>query len=219
MNSTNEELDPLFDDVVDFVMTKEYTSTNEIKEYFSIGYNRAALLLQQMEEMEIVAWECSGETSQYKIINPLTQKITKQKKKEPNPRVFNTKQSDSGTLGEWLMAGIGFIIVIFVFIVVVFVFVSCSNRSPAPEVDYCSDDKTAYSYAKKFISSHLKAPSTAKFASYYDVKSTQPEKCKFNFIGYVDAQNSFGAMIRTPFEAIVRYDQNKDAYYLERLDM
>ncbi|WP_340619615.1 DNA translocase FtsK [Xenorhabdus siamensis] len=208
MGTDDKTIDPLFDDAVEYVITKEYTSINEVKEYFGIGYNRAALLLEQME---IVAWECDNETSRYKRIAPLTQKITRQEKKEPSPRVVNAKQNDSKVLGfdgfEWFMASISFI-------VVMFVFVSCSSRSPALETDYCSDDKVAYTYAKKFISSHLKAPSTAKFASYYDVKSNKPAECKFNFIGYVDAQNSFGAMIRTKFNAVVRYERDNDKYYL-----
>ncbi|WP_319940896.1 DNA translocase FtsK [Xenorhabdus littoralis] len=216
MGADDKTVDPLFDDAVEYAITKEYTSIDEIKDYLGIGYNRAALLLEQMEEMGIVAWEYDSEISRYKIITPLTQKITRQEKKEPSPKVVNAKQSDSKVLGyggfEWFMAGIGFV-------VIMFVFVSCSSRSPTPETDYCSDDKAAYSYAKKFISSHLKAPSTAKFASYYDVKSYKPTECKFNFIGHVDAQNSFGAMIRTKFNAVIRYDPDTDKYYLENLDM
>ncbi|PHM66725.1 DNA translocase FtsK [Xenorhabdus sp. KJ12.1] len=218
MGLDDKTIDPLFDDAVEYLITNEYASINDVKEYFGIGYNRAALLLQQMEEMQIVTWEHNNGASRYKIITPLTKKATRQEKKEPitSPSVANTKKSDSKVLGyggfEWLMAGIGFIAIIVVF-------VSCSSRTPAPATDYCTDDKTAYIYAEKLISSHLKAPSTAKFASYYDVKSYKPEECKFNFIGHVDAQNSFGAMIRTKFNVIVRYEPKSDKYYLENLDM
>ncbi|CDG20615.1 protein of unknown function [Xenorhabdus poinarii G6] len=216
MGADDKTIDPLFNDAVEYAITKEYTSTDEIKEHLGIGYNRAALLLEQMEEMGIIAWEYDSETSRYKVITPLAQKITKQEKKEPTTRVANTKRNDSKILGyggfEWLMAGIGFFVIMFAFI-------SCSSRSLTSEVNYCSDDGVAYSYAKKLISSHLKAPSTAKFASYYDVKSHKLAECKFNFIGYVDAQNSFSAMIRTKFNVVVRYDPDTDKYYLENLDM
>ncbi|PHM26168.1 DNA translocase FtsK [Xenorhabdus innexi] len=216
MGADDKTIDPLFYDAVEYAVTKEYTSIDEIKDYLGIGYNRAVLLLEQMEEKGIAIWEYDGEISRYKIITPLAQKITRQEKKEPNPGIANAKQSDSKVLGyggfEWLIAGISFIVIMFVFI-------SCSNRSPTSKMDYCSDDKTAYSYAEKFVSSHLKAPSTAKFASYYDIESYKPAECKFNFIGYVDAQNSFGATLRTKFNALVRYDPNTDKYYLENLDM
>ncbi|MDC9615586.1 DNA translocase FtsK [Xenorhabdus khoisanae] len=218
MGINDKVLDPLFDDAVEYVITKEYISINEIKDYFGMGYNRAALLLEQMEEMGIVIWGLHDETSQYKVTLPLAKEIPKRtiKKSTPKPDIINTNNSG----GEILVADfLGWIIGGAIFIIMMLVLYSCSGNSSAPEVDYCSDDKVAYTYAKKFISTHLKSPSTAKFASYYDVKSSQPKECKFNFIGYVDAQNSFGSMIRTQFGATVRYDRNKDTYYLEHLNM
>ncbi|NDK92726.1 hypothetical protein GPY57_00110 [Photorhabdus laumondii subsp. laumondii] len=218
MNLMNEDLDPLFGEAVDYVATKKYTSADDLKEHFNIGYNRSAMLLEQMEEMGIVSWESDNGIIRYRVIIPLASGITGQVTKEfkPNSSSINAKQGDSKILGydsfEWIMACIAFIIILVIF-------VSCSGKSPSPKEDYCSDDKMAYIYAEKLISSNLKSPSSAKFASYYDVKSTQLEDCKFNFVGYVDAQNSFGAMIRTKFSVTVRYDQNKDTYYLERLDM
>ncbi|PHM69043.1 DNA translocase FtsK [Xenorhabdus kozodoii] len=218
MNPTNEELDLLFDDVVDYIAAKEYISIDEIKDFFDIGYNRATRLLEKMEEMEIVIWEFHNETSRYKVITSLVTEAQKRRRKKSTPKanIINTNNSNSEVL---VTNFLGWIIGVVIFIIMIAVLHSCSGNSSAPETDYCSDDTTAYIYAKKFISTHLKAPSTAKFASYYDVKSSQPKECKFNFIGYVDAENSFGAMIRTQFEATVRYDKNKDTYYLEHLNM
>lgn len=218
MNSINEEFDPLFDDVVNYIATKEYISIDEIKEHFNIGYNRSVRLLEQMEEMELVAWEIYGDPSRYKVILSLIKEMPKRVVKNPpqKPEVINVERSDKREIDndffEWMLGGVTVIIIMAVLY-------SCSGRSPAPKTDYCSDGEIAYVYAKKLISTHLKAPSTAKFASYYDIKPFQPNKCKFNFIGYVDAQNSFGAMIRTQFDATVRYDPNKDKYYLEHLKM
>lgn len=57
---------------------------------------------------------------------------------------------------------------------------------------------------EKVVKANLKAPSTAKFSNF-----------KFRKIhgvgivsGFVDAQNSFGAMIRTPFSASFDFKQN-----------
>lgn len=53
---------------------------------------------------------------------------------------------------------------------------------------------------EKAVSKLLKAPSTAKFPSYNDYKFRKMHGIG-NIAGYVDAQNGFGAMIRSTFEA------------------
>lgn len=63
----------------------------------------------------------------------------------------------------------------------------------------------AFRHAKAAVKEQLKAPSTAKFADGYDKES----KYKINedesvvIQSYVDAQNSFGAMIRTHYRCTV----------------
>lgn len=48
---------------------------------------------------------------------------------------------------------------------------------------------------KKFVKERLKAPSTAKFQGCNDVKVTREDK-EWALVGWVDAQNGFGAQIR-----------------------
>lgn len=49
------ELDPLFDEVMEFVLTTGTTSVSSLQRKFSIGFNRAARIMDQMEEQGVVS--------------------------------------------------------------------------------------------------------------------------------------------------------------------
>ncbi|MGY6037252.1 DNA translocase FtsK 4TM domain-containing protein [Aeromonas sp. AE23HZ002T15] len=51
----DEELDPLFDEAVAFVVESRRGSTSSVQRKFKIGYNRAARLIEQMENQGIVS--------------------------------------------------------------------------------------------------------------------------------------------------------------------
>lgn len=53
--SSGGELDPLFDEVMDFVTNTGTTSVSSIQRKFSVGFNRAARIMDQMEEQGIVS--------------------------------------------------------------------------------------------------------------------------------------------------------------------
>lgn len=63
------------------------------------------------------------------------------------------------------------------------------------------DKYGAWDVCKRQITSQLKAPSTAKFPRITDdgVIATTVDNKKWAITGYVDAQNGFGAMIRSEF--------------------
>ena len=88
-----------------------------------------------------------------------------------------------------------------------------------PEPDMCSDHPQAkaraYSIAKDYMEDRLRSPSTASFQSFRSTIVQQGEPCYFHISSYVDAQNGFGATIRTHFALSVRYDQNTGRYYLD----
>jgi hypothetical protein len=69
----------------------------------------------------------------------------------------------------------------------------------------------AWVMAQQFVEDHLKAPSTADFGSvfgdYQDPREcvTKLEDGGYVCRGWVDAENSFGANIRTRFVCVVRY--------------
>ena len=75
----------------------------------------------------------------------------------------------------------------------------------------------AYVVCKDFVEMRLKAPSTAEFSRMYD---SDVEKVSGNYWkveSYVDAENSFGAMVRTYFTCEVTY-QGDDNWHLEELE-
>lgn len=56
----------------------------------------------------------------------------------------------------------------------------------------------------------LKAPSTATFPYFSDrqVSVTTKPNCVFHVSGFVDAQNSFGAMLRNSYTADIRFNED-----------
>lgn len=54
-DSFDEELDPLFDQVVAFVVEKQRASISGVQRQFRIGYNRAARIVEQMEMQGVVS--------------------------------------------------------------------------------------------------------------------------------------------------------------------
>ena len=68
--------------------------------------------------------------------------------------------------------------------------------------------------ARMFVRDRLKSPSSAKFGT---VSASSLGNSRYSFSGYVDAQNSFGAQIRTRFSGVVRY--NDGTWILESISM
>ncbi|WP_300700915.1 hypothetical protein [Bacteroides sp.] len=106
--------------------------------------------------------------------------------------------------------GIGLILILYV---------GCQDASYKNSIENPSNSSnnysavyTAYETAKKAVKKELKAPSTASFAEMTDSEA----KCKVNDDGsviirsYVDAENSFGAKIRTHFQCTVKYGEVSD---------
>jgi len=85
-------------------------------------------------------------------------------------------------------------------VVFIFILPKIFDSKPATPKVYTEKDRerTAYVCAKLKVEEELKAPSTAKFQPYPDAVITN--NGLYYFVkSYVDAQNSFGAMIRTDF--------------------
>jgi S-DNA-T family DNA segregation ATPase FtsK/SpoIIIE len=53
-SSESAETDPLYDNVIDFVVAQRRCSTSAVQRHFSVGYNRAAKLVERMEREGIV---------------------------------------------------------------------------------------------------------------------------------------------------------------------
>jgi hypothetical protein len=80
--------------------------------------------------------------------------------------------------------------------------------------------RTAYDMSKEFVKKELLCPSTAKFPGYGDIEVISMErevydpqcggtksenKGMYKIIGYVDAENTFGAKIRNQYYCEVEY--------------
>uniref|UniRef100_A0A8W7PRH3 Outer-membrane lipoprotein carrier protein n=1 Tax=Anopheles coluzzii TaxID=1518534 RepID=A0A8W7PRH3_ANOCL len=73
----DEELDPLFDQAVEFVVDKRRASISGVQRQFRIGYNRAARIIEQMEAQGIVnesVLVSDGETLWF--YNPFVEQVT-----------------------------------------------------------------------------------------------------------------------------------------------
>lgn len=102
-------------------------------------------------------------------------------------------------------------------VAVLCVFFSCRNYKPSPESIAEGDRAEAWYYAQQFAKKELISPKTAEFPSIHTegVKVTTIAENSFFVTGFVDAQNSYGAMIRKRFEAEITHVGNK--WRLERL--
>jgi len=87
-----------------------------------------------------------------------------------------------------------------------------------PEIPWENRDNSASAYYMilEFVKDSLKAPSTAEFPNIRDIVITKKE-FTYSISGYVDAQNSFGAMIRTRYNGEIK-QVDKDKWELMKLD-
>ncbi|MGK3140827.1 DNA translocase FtsK 4TM domain-containing protein [Pantoea sp. C2G6] len=65
---SDEELDPLFDQAVSFVVDKRRASISGVQRQFRIGYNRAARIIEQMEAQGIVS--APGHNGNREVLSP-----------------------------------------------------------------------------------------------------------------------------------------------------
>jgi hypothetical protein len=67
----------------------------------------------------------------------------------------------------------------------------------------CGSANMAYIMAQEPVKSLLVSPASADFPPFSEagVTTTRTADCSFSVNAYVDAQNGFGAIIRTPFSA------------------
>ena len=94
--------------------------------------------------------------------------------------------------------------------------------TPKPSKPYTpprEDDRGgAWVWTMGFVKERLKSPSTADFPHVWNVYFADMGNRTWKVAAYVDAQNSFGATIRTRFISVVKYVGN-DRWVLVSLDM
>lgn len=82
---------------------------------------------------------------------------------------------------------------------------STKTTSKSSSKDY---KREAYVMSQEFIQKQLKAPSTAKFPSYYEIEVTQTDN-RYKVEAYVDSENIFGATLRTNYCMILERKDNE----------
>ena len=59
--------------------------------------------------------------------------------------------------------------------------------------------------SQRFVEKQLRSPSTASFPSQPD-RQSYVDTCTWEVLSYVDAQNAFGATVRTRYFIMMHYD-------------
>lgn len=74
-----------------------------------------------------------------------------------------------------------------------------------------------YYVAKSFVKSHLKSPSSAKFARSHECSYGKGADNVYNVVGWVESQNSYGATLRETWSCMI--ERNGDRASLVMLDI
>lgn len=88
---------------------------------------------------------------------------------------------------------------------------SYKSSSSSSSKKYDEDDIKAgvYVLAKKCVKNHLKAPSTAEFTEMWDCGFSKGDDNIYMMTGYVDSENSFGAMLREQWSIMAEVNGDK----------
>lgn len=213
------ESDETYQKVLRYLDGMNLISSDELMNVFNIQHANVMLILETLESKKITTFESlNNQTAFYTIDNiALINEIEKTKSltitreielDEIEPDITSAKESGFFS---------SFIVFLVLFLIMLILFVSCSGNSPVQKIDYCSDEQSAYLNSKNFIINSLKSPSTAELPHYTEVSIINGESCTFRINGYVDAQNSFGATIRSKYNMTVQYNESKDAYILKNI--
>ncbi|MDZ7798366.1 MAG: hypothetical protein U5L76_01980 [Patescibacteria group bacterium] len=133
------------------------------------------------------------------------QKISEEEKYRSEQRKKHEKKKKSSS-------AIGCLVIIIILVIVGFV--SCSgdndqNNSTSTTTTTTSDSM-AFVIAKGFVRDSLKSPSSADFP-ILDFVSTSLGENRYQVTSHVDAENSFGVMIRSDWVATLKYLEGDDA--------
>ena len=77
-----------------------------------------------------------------------------------------------------------------------------SAKAPTPRPDPCDNAARAYITAQDHVRKRLRSPVSADFP-FLDFTAKKSGPCRLTIRSYVDAQNGFGATIRTRFTAVM----------------
>lgn len=93
------------------------------------------------------------------------------------------------------------------------------RRAEYDKVCGSGNSTMAYVMAQKPVLAHLKAPSTASFPWAFEASVQPTGNCRWRIDAYVDAQNGFGAMLRTPWTATMQYNPERNTWRAVSVDI
>lgn len=102
--------------------------------------------------------------------------------------------------------GCGTLFVVAIVTVVVFAVIGAFSNSDRKVTESGQTEGVIYRVATRLVADRLKAPSTAKFPSFYDdgaATFTSFGNSRYKIKSYVDSKNGFGAQVRTQWTATV----------------
>jgi RNA polymerase subunit RPABC4/transcription elongation factor Spt4 len=91
-------------------------------------------------------------------------------------------------------------------VVIVLVLYSCTKMFNNPPDTVSYDEAQAQADCENFVKARLKSPSTAKFPAGPEITISGSGTGPWKIYGYVDSQNSYGAMLRQKYECVLHYE-------------
>ena len=89
-----------------------------------------------------------------------------------------------------------------------YIFAPNSESSNTNNLKKVHSKLEAYTMSQGFVKNKLKSPSTAEFTCDYEKNVTQISDSMFVVNGFVDSQNSFGAMLRSSYRCTLLFKPN-----------
>lgn len=200
------------------LLANDTVTADSVANYLNIGQDAAQKIINECIEKKLLTNSINNNSvNEYHVVMDNVEEYFIKNSDEKETETNNVMMNDGKGSGELLIgvvaliAGIAFLC-LFLY--------SCTGRnSDGAKRDYCNDEDYAYVAAKNLIKEKLKSPNSAKFSHITETTVTKYNGCIFEFSGYVDAQNSFGAMLREDYKIKVKYSETKDTYYLIDLKM
>ena len=129
---------------------------------------------------------------------------------------FNNEKVKNGN-SNWIL------VIMIIILCIIFWLLSINDSSPERIKNTSKDSHSSIEAAQicqKFVREELRSPRTANFPSLVAASrhTTDLEGGRYRVNSYVDAQNAFGAEIRTQFICTVKYEGEWN-WRLENLDM
>ncbi|MGY1593249.1 hypothetical protein ACI79D_14840 [Geodermatophilus sp. SYSU D00708] len=79
------------------------------------------------------------------------------------------------------------------------------------------DADGAIAYCHQFVEDRLRAPATADFPGFPDHQVYELTPTGWRVAGYVDAENGFGANVRTDWTCEISYEESSGTWTLESM--